>query len=172
MKNLAVFAAGLLAPAFAFADFREMDDAQIAQVVITAHRLAIETGLLAESKSSNADVRTFAQRKISDHEALNKRATELVDKLALPPRDSIIRQELRMDSEKDFTQLAVMQGADFDKAYIDHNVILHQQVLDTIDNRLMPRASSEELKALLYNMFAPLSEHLEHAQQIQGSFNK
>ncbi|HEV7928860.1 MAG TPA: DUF4142 domain-containing protein, partial [Nitrosospira sp.] len=88
MKNLSVFAAGLLAPAFAFADFREMDDAQIAQVVITAHRLAIETGLLAESKSSNADVRTFAQRKISDHEALNKRATELVDKLALPPRDS------------------------------------------------------------------------------------
>jgi putative membrane protein len=171
MKNISVFAAGLLAPAFAFADFREMDDAQIAQVVITAHRLAIETGLLAESKSSNADIKTFAQRKISNHEALNKQAIELVDKLELPPRDSAVNQELRMDSEKDFTQLAMMQGANFDKAYIDRKVILYQQVLDTIDNRLMPRASSEELKALLYNMFAPLSEHLDQAQQMQGALN-
>ena len=47
-----------------------------------------------------------------------------------------------------------------------------QHVLDTIDNRLMPSAKSEELKALLYKMFAPLSDHLEYAQQIQGSLNK
>lgn len=171
MKNISVFAAGLIAPALAFADFREMDDAQIAQVVITAHRMAIETGLLAATKSSNPEVRTFAQRKISDHEALNKRATELMDKLELPPRDSSINQELRLDSETGFPQLAVMDGTEFDKAYIDHNVILNQHMLDTIDNRLMPRASSEELKALLYNMFAPLSDHLEHAQQLQGSLN-
>jgi putative membrane protein len=171
MKSISVFVAGLIAPAFAFAEIRQMDDAQIAQVVITAHRVVIETGLLAESKSSNADVRTFAQRKISNHEALNKQAVELVDKLELPPRDSAVNQELRMDSEKDFTQLAMMQGAYFDKAYIDHSVFLHHQMLDTIDNRLMPCASNEELKALLYNMFAPLSEHLEQAQQLQGALN-
>jgi putative membrane protein len=171
MKNLSIFAAGLIAPAFALGEIRGMDDAQIAQVVITAHRVVIETGLLADSKSSNPDIRTYAQRKISDHETLTEQAAELVDKLELPPRDSSLNQELRADNEKDFTQLAVMQGTDFDKAYIDHNVILYQHVLDTIDNRLMPIASSEELKALLYNMYAPLSEHLEHARQIQGSLN-
>ena len=62
-----------------------------------------------------------------------------------------------------------MQGIDFDKAYIEQNVVLHQHVLDTIDNRLMPSAGSEELKALLYKMFAPLSDYLEHAQQIQDA---
>jgi putative membrane protein len=169
MKKLSVLAAGLIAPAFAFAEIREVDDEQIVQVVITAHRMAIETGLLAKSKSSNPDVRTYARRKISDHEALNKQAAEMVDKFELAPRDSAINEELRTDIEKGFTQLAAMNGAAFDKAYIDQNVVLHQHVLDTIDNRLMPQATREELKALLYHMFAPLSEHLEHALQIQGS---
>ena len=64
-----------------------------------------------------------------------------------------------------------MQGIDFDKAYIDQNVILHLDVLESLDNRVMPSASSEELKALLYNMFAALSDHLEHALQVQESLN-
>ena len=73
MKNLSVVAAGLIAPVFAFAEIRELDDAQIANVVITAHRVAIETGLLADSKSSNAAVKEYAQRKIRGHESLNTR---------------------------------------------------------------------------------------------------
>ena len=72
MKSLSVVAAGLLAPVFAFAEIRELDDAQIANVVITAHRVAIETGLLADSKSSNPAVREYAQRKVLGHESLNK----------------------------------------------------------------------------------------------------
>ena len=172
MKNLSVVAAGLIAPVFAFAEIRELDDAQIANVVITAHRVAIETGLLADSKSSNAAVKEYAQRKIRGHESLNKEAAELIDKLQLALRDSMINQELRTDGEKGFTSLAAMQGIEFDQAYIERNVVLYQHVLDTIDNRLMPSAKSEELKALLYKMFAPLSDHLEYAQQIQGSLNK
>jgi putative membrane protein len=48
---------------------------------------------------------------------------------------------------------------------------LYQDVLDTVDNRLMPNATSEELKTVLYNLFAPLSLHLEQAQQIQEALN-
>jgi len=65
-----------------------------------------------------------------------------------------------------------MQGIEFDQAYIERNVVLYQHVLDTIDNRLMPSATSEELKALLYKMFSPLSDYLEHAQQIQDAISK
>ncbi len=172
MKSLSVVAAGLLAPVFAFAEIRELDDEQIANVVITAHRVAIETGQLADSKSANPAVREYAQRKVLGHESLNKAAAELLNKLQLVPRDSTINQELRTDGETNLTQLAAMQGIDFDKAYIEQNVVLHQHVLDTIDNRLMPSAGSEELKALLYKMFSPLSDYLEHAQQIQDAISK
>ena len=63
MKSLSVVAAGLLAPVFAFAEIRELDDEQIANVVITAHRVAIETGQLADSKSANPAVREYADRR-------------------------------------------------------------------------------------------------------------
>jgi putative membrane protein len=36
----------------------------------------------------------------------------------------------------------------------------------------MPSAGSEELKALLYKMFSPLSDYLEHAQQIQDAISR
>ena len=52
----------------------------------------------------------------------------------------MINQELRTDGEKGFTSLAMMQGIEFDQAYIERNVVSHQHVLDTIDNRLMPSA--------------------------------
>ena len=68
--------------------------------------------------------------------------------------------------------LAPLHGRAFDKAYIDQAVILHQDVLDTIDNRLMPNATSEDLKTLLYNLFSPLSDHIEQAQEIRESLNK
>jgi len=57
-------------------------------------------------------------------------------------------------------------------AYIDQAVILHQDVLDTIDNSLMPNATSEDLKTLLYNLFSPLSDHIKQAQEIRESLNK
>ncbi|HET7061609.1 MAG TPA: DUF4142 domain-containing protein [Nitrosospira sp.] len=77
-----------------------------------------------------------------------------------------------MQAEKKIAALESLKGRAFDKAYIDHKVAFHQGVLDTIDNRLMPNAVNEDLKAFLYGLFPPLSEHLEHAQQIQESLNR
>ena len=154
MKHLSILAAGLIAPTLAFADFRGMDDAQIVDVVMTANRVAIDTGLLAESKSSNHAVKAFAQRKMTDHNAMHRLAAELVEKLGLAPRDSMIGNELRTDNEKGFAELAAMQGIEFDKAYIDQNVVLHQHVLDTIDNRLMPSAKRRIEGAAVQNVCA------------------
>ena len=54
MKIRFILAVGLIAPAFSvFADTRDIHDAHIADVVITASSIAIETAKLAQSKSSN-----------------------------------------------------------------------------------------------------------------------
>jgi hypothetical protein len=65
-----------------------------------------------------------------------------------------------------------LHGGAFDKAYIDQAVLLHQDVLDIIDNQLMPNTTNEDLKTLLYDLFLPLSDHLEHAQEIQEALTK
>jgi putative membrane protein len=79
---------------------------------------------------------------------------------------------LKADGEADLERLRSLSGEAFDRAYIKQEIVLYQDVLDTVDNRLMPNATSEELKTVLYNLFAPLSLHLDQAQQIQEALNE
>jgi putative membrane protein len=173
MKNLIILLAGVMAPAFSvFAEMRDIHDAHIADVVVTASGIAIEAGRLAQSKSSNEDIKAYAERMVGEHTEVSQSAIELVTKLKVELQDNPISQSLRADGETDLTRLQALRGQEFDKAYIDQKVVLYQHVLDTIDNRLMPNASNEELKVLLYKLFAPFSLHLEDAQQIQESLSK
>ncbi|MBA2660054.1 MAG: DUF4142 domain-containing protein [Nitrosospira sp.] len=173
MKIRFILAVGLIAPAFsAFADTRDIHDAHIADVVITASGIAIETAKLAQSKSSSEEIRAYAERMVGHHTEVSQSAINLVTRLKVTLEDNSISREIKADGETDLARLQGLCGAEFDKAYIDQKVVLYQHVLDTIDNRLMPNASNEELKVLLYNLFSPFSLHLEDAQQIQKSLTR
>lgn len=178
MKKLIILAVGLMAPALsAFADTRDTDmrninDAHIADVVVTASGIAIEAARLAQSRSSNEEIRSYAQRMVGDHTEVSQSAIELATKLNVTLQDNPISQGLKVGSETDFARLQALRGEEFDKAYIDHKVILYQNMLDTIDNELMPSASNYELKALLFNLFSPFSLHLDDAQKIQESLTQ
>ena len=107
MKNLFLIGAGLIAPVFtAFAEIRDMDDAQIADVVITANNIVIQAGKLAHSRSSNQKIREYAERMIGEHAIVNSSATELTTRLNLTPRNNPISNELQTDSEKNIAELA------------------------------------------------------------------
>lgn len=173
MKKLIILAVGLMAPAFsAFADTRDIHDAHIADVVVTASSIAIEASKLAQSRSSNEEIRSYAQRMVGDHTEVSQSAIELVTKLNVTLQDNPISQSLKAGGEINFARLQALRGEEFDKAYIDHKVVLYQNMLDTIDNELMPSASNYELKALLFNLFSPFSLHLDDAQKIQESLSQ
>ncbi|MDQ3186441.1 MAG: DUF4142 domain-containing protein [Pseudomonadota bacterium] len=173
MKKLIVLAVGLMAPAFsAFAEMREIHDAHIADVVVTASTIAIEAAKLAQSRSSNEEIKSYAQRMVGDHTEVSQSAIELVTRLKVTLQDNPISQSLKAGGETDFARLQALGGAEFDKAYIDHKIVLYQNMLDTIDNQLMRSASNHELKVLLFNLFSPFSLHLDDAQKIQESLNQ
>jgi putative membrane protein len=62
-----------------------------------------------------------------------------------------------------------LKGTAFDKAYVDHEVAYHAQVLEALDKTLIPGARNAELKALLVKVRPAFAAHLEHAKQIQKS---
>ena len=68
--------------------------------------------------------------------------------------------------------LKQLKGDAFDKAYVDHEVAYHQQVLDAVDKTLIPNAPNADLKALLVKMRPAFVAHLEHAKQLQASLKK
>ena len=149
-----------------------VSDAEIAAIVVTANQVDIDAGKLAESASTNAEVREFAKLMVTDHTGVNKAATELVTKLKVTPKESETSKSLKADGAKSIAKLKGLKGAAFDKAYIDNEVTYHQQVIDALDKTLIPSASNAELKALLVKVRPAFVAHLEHAKKLQSSLSK
>jgi len=171
MKSLSpVLAIAVLMSAAAVA--QAPNDAQIASIVVTANQVDIDAGKLAEMKAHNADVKAFAKQMITDHSGVNKQAVALVTKLKVTPEDNATSQSLAAGGKDNLANLKTLKGSAFDKAYIDHEVAYHQQVLAAIDKTLIPSAQNAELKALLVSVRPAFVGHLEHAQQIQATLNK
>jgi len=170
MKSLLIASAGafLLAAGMALAQGAGPTDPQIAHIVVTANQVDIDAGKLAESRGSNAEVKAFGKRMVTDHTGVNKEATALVKKLGVKPEDNPTSESLKKGGEDNLTHLKGLKGAAFDKAYIDHEVAYHEQVLDAVDKVLVPNAKNAELKALLVKVRPAFVAHLDHAKQIQG----
>ena len=147
-------------------------DPQIAAIVVAANNADIEGGRLAASKSTNAKVKEFAQRMITDHTGVNKAATDLVTKLGVTPEESPASRQQTQAGQQSRSTLQAMSGAEFDRAYIANEVTYHQGLLDAIDNTLIPSAQNAELKALLQQTRPAVVAHLKHAQELQASLGK
>jgi len=144
-------------------------DPQIAMIAVTADNVDIDAGKLASSKTTNKEVKNFADLMVRDHTSVNDQATALVKKLNVTPEESATSKSLKADGDKMKTKLEGLSGAAFDKAYVDNEVTYHQSVLDAIDKTLIPNAKNAELKSLLESVRPVIASHLQHAKTLQSS---
>jgi putative membrane protein len=177
VKNLSIIVASalLLTASGAFAQGGSAagpTDPQIAHIVVTANAVDIDAGKLAEAQGTNEDVKAFGKQMVTDHTGVNEQAVALVTKLKVTPEDNLTSQSLKAGGEANLKNLKTLKGAAFDKAYIDHEVAYHEQVLDAIDKVLIPNAKNAELKALIVKVRPAFVGHLEHAKMVQATLAK
>jgi len=161
-----------IAPVGASAQGAAPTDPQIAHIVVTANQVDIDAGKVAESKGASKEVKDFGKQMVTDHTGVNQQAAALVKKLNVTPEDNPTSESLKTGGAENVKKLEGLKGADFDKAYIAHEVAYHQQVLDAIDNTLVPNAKNAELKGLIVKVRPAFVGHLEHAKQIQSKLGK
>ena len=165
---LALAAALFAATSVVHAQSGGPSDAQIAAIVVTANQVDIDAGKLAESKGKHKDVRAFGKMMVTDHTGVNKSAKDLVTKLHVKPEDNPTAESLEKGGEQNVAHLKTLNGDAFDKAYIEHEVAYHQQVIDAMDKTLIPSAQNAELKALLVKVRPAFVAHLDHAKHVQS----
>ena len=157
----------------AFAQFASAQDKptdpQIAHIAYTAGVIDIEAAKLAISKSKSTAVVEFAQSMVKDHEAVNVQALDLVKKLNVTPEDNPTSQALTKAAEGERTELGKLEGAAFDKAYVDNEVAYHKQVNGALETLLIPSAENAELKSLLETGLKLFQGHQQHAEQLAAS---
>jgi putative membrane protein len=149
-----------------------MSDPQIAAVAVAANKVDVDAGKLAKSKSKNAKVKKFANDMIRDHTSAIKQAVKLVTKLGVTPEENDTSRSLTQGGQENMTNLKKLKGKEFDKAYMEHEVAYHQQVLDALDKALIPSAQNAELKSLLESVRGVIAQHLEHANQVSQALSK
>jgi putative membrane protein len=161
----------LAAPVLALAQGKPTDP-QIAHIVVTANQIDIDAGKLAKSKSKNKEVQAFAQQMITDHTAVNKQAGALAKKLGVKPENNDTSKALKQGSQENMANLKKLKDGQFDKAYVDHEVAYHEQVLGAIDKVLIPSAQNAELKGLIEKVRPAIQAHLDHAKHVQADLAK
>jgi putative membrane protein len=144
-----------------------LSDANIAAIIVAANDADIKNGEVAQSASSNADVKAFAKQMIADHNSANQKAKDLASKLGMKPEENTTSTQLTSQADAARDALKAKKGPEFDRAYVDNEVKTHQDVLDMIDNQLLPNAQNAELKGLIEAVRPVIAQHLDHAKQLQ-----
>jgi putative membrane protein len=167
LRSIPLALVACLASGFAFAQTAAapaINDAQIAQIVVTANSIDIGNGKIALKQSKTASVEEFANLMIKDHTAVNNNAVALVTRLGVVPADSDTNKSLKSASVTEQAKLQGLKGAQFDRAYLQNEVAYHQQVLDALNTVLIPNAQNAELKKTLVDVVPAFKAHLDHAE--------
>jgi putative membrane protein len=145
-----------------------MNDAEIAAIVVAANTADIDNGKEAQSKSKNADVKMLGRQMVNDHSASNRQADSLAKSLSLNPQESETSRGMKAQQDSIRGEIKKLNGAAYDKAYVDNEVTFHETVLNALDQTLIPNAQNAQLKDLLQNTRPIIAAHLEHARQVQS----
>jgi len=144
-----------------------LSDANIAAIVVGANKIDISAGELAIERSQNTEIIEFANRMITDHNAVLDAAVELVTRLGVTPVNNDLVATLGAQSTDHEANLRTLSGSEFDKSYIDHEVAYHAAVIGVIENQLIPAAQNQELKDMLIGVVPAFNAHLEHSKMVQ-----
>ena len=143
-----------------------LGDSNIVALLDEANMADSAAGAVALKKATDPDVKAFAKLMMTEHHALRVQGQELAKQLGvtpkLPERDPLagyIRNE--MDALK-----KAPKGAEFDRTYIDHEVSIHQAVLD-LANMARVTTQTAELRDLIGKATPVIKKHLDQALEIQ-----
>jgi putative membrane protein len=89
-----------------------------------------------------------------------------VKKLKVTPEDNDTSRALTKQAAEKRAELAKLDGAEFDKAYIANEVAYHKTVNGALETTLIPSASNPELKSLLQTGLKIFQGHEQHAEKV------
>ena len=127
----------------------------------------IATSDVATTKATNASVKAYARKMVTEHRAMQKQADQLATRLNVTPSSpDMATQKTQMGNQMTQQLSATQKGAAFDRQYIDGQVQMHQQTLTEL--QAMQNTANADLKALIQKAIPSVQAHLDEATRIQS----
>jgi putative membrane protein len=144
-----------------------MTDPNIVAYLDAANAADSALGAIAAAKGTNAEVKTFGRNMMRDHHALRVAGQDLAKKLNVTPQPAAGDTTAQHGTKMTDSLNAQARGAAWDKAYIEHEVAMHQGVLSSAQSALAATQNAE-LRALIEKAAPNIQAHLDHAKSIQS----
>jgi putative membrane protein len=96
-----------------------------------ANMAEVELGKMATERSTNAEVKKFGQMMVDDHTAAGDKLKAVASQHNIPVPAALDDKHIELRDK-----LAKLQGADFDRDYMDAMVDGHETVLDKLGSRV------------------------------------
>jgi putative membrane protein len=147
-------------------------DGRTVGMFLMANDVDLSFAKIAFSNASSDDVKAFARRMLTDHTQLVASMRALVDEYDMSPSDDIAARDLRDVSTMQRDSLRALTGRAFDSTFVTMELDRHRAMLSMIDDVLLPRARSSELREMLASTRPIIAAHVAHAEQLRASIRK
>jgi putative membrane protein len=141
----------------------EPSDGDFATKAAVGGMAEVESGQLALTKASNAQVKDFAKMMVADHSKANEelKAIAKMKNISLPT-------SLDEEHQKKMDELNTKTGNDFDKAYVSAMVDDHKKTLKLMQDEAKD-GKDTDLKAFAAKTAPVVQSHLDMITKIQDS---
>lgn len=144
-------------------------DAEILATVATVDRNEITAAMQAQMEKLSPPVMEYAKM-LHQHHGMNMAETLKVGQQAsITPVITAKVDELSKKGGKVLAMLVPLEGAEFERAYIDAMVKDHTEVLAMLDNELLKTASNAAVKSHMAKTRTTIADHLAKAKTLQGA---
>jgi putative membrane protein len=142
------------------------DDSEFLVDIAEVNLAEIEIGKLAQTKSTNPEVKKFGKMIVDEH---TKSASE-VSALA-KAKNFTLPTSLTQEGQDEYKKLNEKSGLDFDKKFADMMIDGHEKAIDKL-KKATEDAKDQDVKLWASNNIAPLTAHLEHAKLLKQDLDK
>jgi putative membrane protein len=129
--------------------------------------MEIQLGTLAAKQAASPQVKQIAKKLVTDHTKNRAQLQALAQKLNLDLTPSQGGDISAADSTALPASLQGVTGADFDKAFISHQIEDHQSNIEKIRGQMIPAAQDQQVKSFLQQTVKDMEGHLAALQRVQ-----
>ncbi len=143
-----------------------LSDANVVSVLDAIDVSEIEAAQLAKQKASTPAVRAYAARLVDEHTANMQQTLQLANRRGLQPEKPRLAAAVESTHQKTMGELRKKSGRDFDRAYLDYQVTMHQQAIKLVEDTANT-VDDTRLKQHLIQTRPDLMSHLTCARDLQ-----
>lgn len=149
-----------------------LSDGEIAEIMEVANDAEIDMAKAAKSKSESGAIKDYAEHMINEHKKNMKDGKKVTKDADIKTKSNGDAKTLKENSKSKISDMKKKKGPDFDRAYIDSQVEMHQQMLTDLNEKFIPQAQNPEYRNFLTTTKTHVEQHLAKAKEIQATLNR